>query len=293
MEWRPNRWIAALLSVVITPWGLFYVQRAKLAVGYLMLASALQIVLLATLFWGVADGIGLGVGVLGWVVTIGAAVHAFRIAKASPATSTRRWYSRWSALVGIPLTFVAVVFLVRAFLYEPFRLPSESMHPTLPEGSLVFVQKFGYGDYSTFGITLVRARPTAAVTRGDLVLFRLSTDPKTVYLKRVIGLPGDRIECRSQGLIINGTPVPRQLEARDGGYQYATEIIDGRPASIALLPDRWSMECDVSVPEDHYFVLGDSRDNSRDSRHFGTVPRENLVGGVATHIKGPERKRER
>src|SRR5687768_12714978 len=106
MEWKPNRWIAALLSILFTPWGLLYVQRGRLAVGYLVLASAVQIVLLALLFRGVDESVSIGLGVLGWGLTVGAAVHAFRIAKASPVTTTRRWFSRWSALVGIPLAFV-------------------------------------------------------------------------------------------------------------------------------------------------------------------------------------------
>jgi signal peptidase I len=293
MDWKPNRWVAALLSILLTPWGLLYVQRGRLAIGYLVLTSALQIAVLALLFRDVDVTESIGLGVIGWGLTIVAAVHAFRIAEISPATSTRRWFSRWPALVGIPLAFAVTVFLFRAFVFEPFRIPSEAMHPTLPEDSLVAVKKLGYGDYGTFGVTLVRAKPTATVMRGELILFRLTGEPDTVYVKRVIGLPGDRIECRDHGLVINGAPVPRQLGASDGGYQYATEIFDGQPASIALLSDRRGADCDVSVPEEHYFVLGDNREQSRDSRHFGTVPRDNLVGRVAAPIKSPERKQER
>lgn len=286
MGWKPNRWLAAFMSFLITPLGLLYVQRPRWALGYFLLSLVMQVTAIGGLLLGFTRQSSLiAMLVLSWSLSVLAAVHAFRIGTASAPAITRHWYSRWYGLTCIPIAFFVLVFLLRAFLYEPFHVPSQAMHPTLPEGSLVFVRKLGYGDYGTFGTTLWRTQPTAAVARGDLILFRLVDDPQTVYVKRVIGMPGDRVECRHRQLVINGALVPTRAGPRDGEYDYASETIDGREVSIAYMAERPGRRCDEVVPEAHYFVLGDSRDNSRDSRYFGMVPRANLVGRVVKAIK--------
>jgi signal peptidase I len=284
MEWRPKRWLAVVLSLLMAPLGLLYVQRPRWAMGYFVTTLAMVAAAIVSLSFGfAADRAILSLTVLGWVVNITAALHAFRVASASAPSSARAWYSRWYGLLALPLVCYAVVFLFRAFLYEPYNLPSDSMYPNVRKGALVFASKWGYGDYSTLGLTLLRTTPSVTLKRGQLILFRLPGHEDTIYLKRVIGLPGDHVECRNQQLTINSVAVPTTPAGSDSEFEYVDEVIDGQSVRIAHLLDRRAKGCDEVVPPDHFFVLGDNRTNSKDSRYFGVVPLGNLVGSaVAT-----------
>jgi signal peptidase I len=279
MEWRPKRWLATLLSLFVAPLGMLYLQRPRLALIYL-LASLLLPFAAIGLFFLLSAPVELAAGFANWGINIVAAIHAFRIAGAAEPIATRRWYSRWYGLMGPWVAFAAVVFLFRSFLYEPFRIPSEAMYPTLPKGSFVFVKKWGYGDYGSLGIGLFDAEPTAEVARGELLLFRLPVAPETVYLKRVIGLPGDRIQCSGEQIVVNGTPISATPLNSRGSHRFARETIDGVSFTVAHLGFP-AQHCELTVPEGHYFMLGDNRENSKDSRHLGPIPRGNLVGRVA------------
>ena len=226
---------------------------------------------------------------LSWAVPIACAVYAFRVAVATRQGTPRKWYSRWSVLIAVPLATYALVFLVRAFVFEPFRVPSQSMYPTIPQGAWIFVTKPGSGRYAAFGITVWSGTPTARIARGDIVVHRLVADPATNYVRRVVGLPGDRIEYTNHRLVINGNTVPLKLGDRDGTYQHAVERLDGQEATIAFMPQRFARDWAGVVPPDHYLLLGDSRDNSHDSRfpEIGFIPRDHIVGRVAKIVKEP------
>lgn len=217
---------------------------------------------------------------IGWFLPIACAVHAYSIAKSTHSVAERKWYSRWYGLAVFPAVTLVLTLLIRAFIFEPFQIPSESMRPTLPEGSYIFVSKAGFGGYGSYGITLWRGEPTAQIDRGDIVAFRLVTDPRTTYVKRVIGLPGDRVEYVNRRLAINHQPVPIDLGDRDGDYQYAVEHLAETDVTIALMSKRPPSDFNGVVPPGHYFVLGDNRDNARDSRFIGFVPRDHLIGRV-------------
>ena len=176
---------------------------------------------------------------------------------------------------------VVVVFLIRGFLVEPFRIPSDSMLPTLEDGDFILVNRFSYGirvpmlDYKLLDL----GRPE----RGDIIVFHYPRDPSQNYIKRVIGVPGDQITYREKMVYINGKPMKQELIGRLGSspFSYSTywedletvrHRIQVRGGLGGFAPQSWT------VPEDSYFVMGDNRDNSNDSRVWGYVPDENLVG---------------
>ena len=186
---------------------------------------------------------------------------------------------------------VLIALGVRTFAYEPFNIPSGSMKPTLLVGDYLFVSKFSYG-YSRhsfpWSFPPFEGRiPDGAPERGDVAVFKTPSDDATDYIKRVIGLPGDRIQVREGRLVINGEVVPRELvgEGEDTcrGQKvqlYRETLPGGVEHMIWECSDRDSLDNtkEYVVPDDHYFMMGDNRDNSSDSRVIGPVPAENLIG---------------
>ncbi len=175
-----------------------------------------------------------------------------------------------------------VVFLLRGFIVEPFRIPSGSMLPSLYIGDFILVNKFAYG----IRIPVINKKiiPLSEPERGDVVVFRYPRDPSLDYIKRIIGLPGDHIAYYNKVLYINGKPMPREFVGQyDGpGQEHANEYredLNGVKHEMLLMPARPnSLEGEYIVPDGMYFAMGDNRDNSNDSRVWGPVPEKNLVG---------------
>jgi signal peptidase I len=182
------------------------------------------------------------------------------------------------------LPVILVVLVVRAFVFEPFRIPSESMMPGLVDGDFIFVNKFSYG--LRLPLTNTKIAAIGEPKRGDVIVFRLPSDPSVHFIKRLIGLPGDRIVVRDNEIIINGAAVPKQSDgAYSGGYGFsgaplALEQLGAEQHVIMFAPDRASTDYEAVVPAGHYFFMGDNRNDSADSRFplVGFVPEENLVG---------------
>lgn len=176
------------------------------------------------------------------------------------------------------------VLLIRSFLFEPFRIPSSSMMPTLLIGDFIFVNKFSYG--LRLPVLHTKILDLGEPQRGDVIVFRLPGDPSTNYIKRLVGLPGDRITYRGAQLFVNGEPVPIETVGRyhgadQPGSVLARERLGDVNHDVLLIPERGSMEVvDYEVREGEYFFMGDNRDNSRDSRYpgVGPVPEENIAG---------------
>lgn len=188
--------------------------------------------------------------------------------------------------------------LIRSFLYEPFNIPSGSMMPTLLVGDYLFVSKhdYGYSKYSfPFGIIPIQDRMWASrvPARGDIIVFKLPTNPHIDYIKRIIGLPGDVIKTTNGRLYINNVLVDRQpvnYERIDNGRGQQTTVmryIETLPGGVihSIYEESDAEELDNAgpfvVPEGHYFAMGDNRDNSRDSRVqdlVGFIPLRNIVG---------------
>lgn len=190
-----------------------------------------------------------------------------------------------------------LAFIVRVFLFQPFNIPSGSMIPTLLVGDYLFVSKYAYG-YSRysfpFGPDLFSGRIWAEdPKRGDVVVFKLPRDNETDYIKRVIGLPGNEIQMISGVLQINGVPVKKEhisdfvLEDSSGRERHLTRYRETLPNGVSypvldLVNEGIGDNTEIyKVPENHFFMMGDNRDNSTDSRFLsevGFVPFENLVG---------------
>lgn len=212
----------------------------------------------------------------------------------SVADKSRKKSGGLGETVNVIVQALLLALVIRTFLFQPFSIPSGSMRPTLLEGDYLFVTKWAYG-YSRhslpFSPDLFQGRIwDAAPERGDVAVFKYPPNPALDYIKRVIGLPGDRIQMREGQLYINGDPVGRQKTGQIDNPDI-TEV--NRPVDVyrETLPNGVSYDTlDVTpngisdntrefvVPAGHYFMMGDNRDNSADSRVFGFVPEENLVG---------------
>ncbi len=185
---------------------------------------------------------------------------------------------------------ILIVLLLRSFVVEPFRIPSGSMEPTLLPGDFILVNKFD------FGLRLpafdVKVLPVGEPTRGEVIVFRYPRNPSVDYIKRVVGLPGDHIAYRDKIVYINGKPqkqtVLGQYINEDGlpvpGVQERSERLGNVTHDILVYtePTFQTYPCmpkgGYTVPPHHYFMMGDNRDNSNDSRYWCAVPEKNLVG---------------
>jgi signal peptidase I len=207
------------------------------------------------------------------------------------------WWLDWTA--GL-FPVILVVFVLRSFLFEPFKIPSGSMIPTLWIGDLILVNKFHYGlRLPVVNIKLTEGTP---VQRGDVMVFRYPPRPSVDYIKRVVGLPGDEVSYLNKQLSINGQVVKRnnlpeffdesamryfrQFDEALGAKPHMLIQDDDRPVFVSGADTfkfhencRYSVEGVVcKVPQGHYFMMGDNRDNSMDSRYWGFVPDANIVG---------------
>lgn len=191
---------------------------------------------------------------------------------------------------------IFVVFILRSFLVEPFSIPSGSMIPTLRVGDLILVNKYAYG--IRLPIIHTKILSTGEPKRGDVVVFRYPADESVDYIKRVIGLPGDVIRYEQKRIYVNDQPVSvrpldpffdagrisLQFQEQHGGKTYRT-LNDENAMAMGFIPQSGPRGCQATdrglrceVPKGHYFMMGDNRDNSSDSRVWGFVPERNLVG---------------
>jgi signal peptidase I len=220
------------------------------------------------------------------------------VAEARDRLLMQPWWLDWTA--GL-FPVILIVFLLRSFLFEPFKIPSGSMIPTLLVGDLILVNKFHYG--VRLPVVNKKIIDNNAVERGDVMVFRYPVDPRQDYIKRVVGIPGDEVAWVNQRLSINGQPVATtkledfyeadsqryepQFTEKLGNVEHRI-LVDARrqawfgpdPKTFPFAQNcRYTAEgVTCKVPPGHYFMMGDNRDNSQDSRYWGFVPDENIVG---------------
>lgn len=175
-----------------------------------------------------------------------------------------------------------VVLLLRSFLFEPFRIPSGSLEPTLLVGDFLAVNKFAYG----FRLPVIEKQiiPVAHPKTGEIAVFRWPPNPSFDYIKRVIGVPGDHVQYHNKVLTLNGHKAAQTFveyttdESSGNAVAQYKENLNGREHDIFIRPDVEAVDVDVIVPKGHYFMMGDNRDDSADSRFWGFVPDANLRG---------------
>jgi len=227
----------------------------------------------------------------------GIAQHDVDVSEGRQRILRQPWWLDWTA--GL-FPVLLVVFVLRSFLFEPFKIPSGSMIPTLLVGDLILVNKFTYG----VRLPVINTKVTEgkAVQRGDVIVFRYPPQPSLDYIKRVVGLPGDKVEYLNKRLRINGQEIAtealpdffdtdamryfQQFQESLGATPHRLLNNQGVPAFIQGAAEFAGREQCVysvegvtcTVPQGQYFVMGDNRDNSLDSRYWGFVPDENIVG---------------
>jgi signal peptidase I len=219
------------------------------------------------------------------------------VAQAKERVLAQPWWLDWTA--GL-FPVILAVFLLRSFLFEPFKIPSGSMIPTLLVGDLILVNKYHYGiRLPVLNKKIVDNNP---VQRGDVMVFRYPVDPRVDYIKRVVGIAGDEVAYINKQLTINGQPVPtkalpdyydesslryfQQWSEQLGATEHRILTDKDRPGFVRATYDfahreacRYSAEgVTCKVPAGHYFMMGDNRDNSEDSRYWGFVADEHIVG---------------
>jgi len=204
--------------------------------------------------------------------------------------------NNWHKIIREPIDFMAslfpiflIVFIFRSFMFEPFVIPSGSLEPTLEIGDFILVNKFDYG--IRWPLSHQEIISTHAPKRGDIMVFLYPEDRKMYFIKRVVGVPGDIISYIDKTLYINGKAMPQKVVGP--AYEYdehgniwpveqREENLDGVRHSIFVRPDIYDQNLyQIKVPPKSYFVLGDNRDDSRDSRYWGFVSNDDVVGKAA------------
>lgn len=293
----------ALLALIFGPvLIMLYLGKGRAAIAYLLLMLSVAI---STPFWLQFSPMAITME-MAFILTVvvfhlAAAFHGIRESRKLKGKKPSVWFARWYAALGLAIILPNLVAtLNRAFLWEPFSIPSGSSKPTLQVGDFVYVSKYAYG-YSRhalpFSPDIFSGRLFfSPPERGDIAVYKEPRDNRTDYIKRIVGLPGDKIQMIEGLLHINGEAVVRTEielasdETAGAGSsrapkvkRYRERLPNGVEYEIYEVGDnlRFDNTRVFEVPEDHYFALGDNRDNSLDSRAIGPIPADNLLGRLA------------
>lgn len=300
-QWKPKGWLAIIFGLILQPFAFLYVNKQKLFWSYILLAIGFMLIDNELQANPPEDAWYKDIYLL-WLLFFAYPIHAFIIAKNYDVNQVRSWYASWWATSSCFILVLLSIFSVRAFYFEPFSIPAASMSPALNPGDQLLVTKNGFGNYRSLGIQLLKTEPTVKPERGDIIVFQYPKNPQIDYVKRVIGLPGDKVLYRNKNIYIKEfcskaeSECPSYVaikrtkkESPQSEFTLYEEMIGNQSYSVLIDPkigqrtrhfynqigtekDEWL------VPDGHYFVLGDNRDNSLDSRYWGFVPEGNIIG---------------
>lgn len=284
-------WPAAIVGYCLSPVvGMLYLGQGRRAVFYLGLVALLVCLPFLVAHVGLLPiSAETAVDLSTFAYGIAGAFHCYRLASGQGERVPKVWFSRWYALIALAATTFMLLVAVRLVFWEPFNVPAASMEPSLQVGDTIIASKLAYR--------------LADPERGDIAVFLSPQDNETAYVKRLVGLPGDRVQMKAGSLYLNEQRVQRQeVEPQPmhysrgiGGF-YREILLSGHSYLIHEYSDdqRFDDTDAYKVPAGHYFFLGDNRDNSLDSRNYiGFVPHENLIGRVGLILWNSEAQRLR
>lgn len=275
IDWKPKAWIAIVLGIALQPFTFLYLNRPKLFWLYLVL-----IFLVSIIDWRYGSQSAL-------IFSFVCPLHAYLVVRKFVLVNERAWYSKWWGIPAIHLFLFSAALIVRSFFYEPFVFPSASMQPTIDAGDLLIVRKYGYGTYRTYGITLLNkgVSSPSLMRKGNLYAF-YPPHQDVPFVKRLIASSGDTVTVRDNRVIVSGYSLPRILLSEQDELDVYEEESESRTYNIQQMESRPpSNTSEVTVPEGSYFFLGDNRDYSSDSRFWGSVTNENIIGEVVYVFK--------
>lgn len=287
--WQPKRWLATLLSLVLFASGFIYLGKLRLAIKYWLVS----LIVVLALFFGLGE---VYASFANFAMHILAAIHSYKIASNYQLSIARPWYTQTLGFIATLLTLLILlilpIFLLRAFVFEPFRIPANSMAPNFMAGDFIVISKWGYGNYGAYGINLLHTKPSKSLAHGDVVVFAYPPEPSIDYIKRIIGLPGDHISYKNKQLYVNSVLIELPSSAKPANLTIetpeklniavteVTEKMNKQTWHVFKTDNLLGQDFEVQLSTEQYFVLGDNRDNSSDSRYWGPVPAENIKGVV-------------
>ncbi len=304
-EWKPSKFVAGTLALFLNAFAFLYVNKIKWFWFYLVIAMSVAVTSMGNYDQPLLQSITHN-GYLSIGLALVCICHSVYLAH-HYRQEQRKWFARWYAVLMIVVGIFGLIAIIRLFIVAPFQIPSSAMAPTLTPGSHVLVSKIGFANKTSFNVEMYRTVQSTELTRGDIIVFRYPVEPDIFYIKRVIGLPGETIRyqnkqvsvkpaCESEEKLCDEfkpmalTSIPEHALSHPPLLIYQ-ENLGQLKHNIAINTQRdipaqfyysqpGTSSTEWKVPAKHYFVMGDSRDNSRDSRFWGFVSEQEIVGRV-------------